>query len=357
MGKRQRTFPTHHFDPDSGQAIVRAHEEEPPMLDLTQQRDGPFKPKLSRQRSPIPTPRAATRSKRKLSRRSQYILFFILPAIIAVGVLVIFPIIYTVYMSLQDWQMGGAASRFVGLANFAKMFSDARFLQAIPRTLQYSFLATLIPVLLGVFCAQIFHQEFALRGFWRGVFVLPMMLASVSIASVWQMMFHPQIGVLNYFLSVLGLPTSLWIYSPDTVLMSLVIVDTFQSTPFVMLLILGGLASLPTEPYESAMIDGASSWDMFRRITLPLLFPYIMVAVILRMIDSLKVFDHIMIMTAGGPGTSSETLNIYLFSQAFQYFNIGQACAIVIVFFCLIASLAALQVWLRERTKWDQPSK
>jgi multiple sugar transport system permease protein len=191
-----------------------------------------------------------------------------------------------------------------------------------------------------------------MRGVLRAIFIMPMMATPVAIALVWTMMFHPQLGVLNYLLTSVGLPPSLWVYSPTTVIPALVLVEVWHWTPLVMLIVLGGLASLPTEPYESALIDGASAWQMFRHITLPLVMPFIMVAVIIRAIDALKTFDTIFVITQGGPGTASETINIFLYLQAFAFYDIGYASAVVVVFFVIIVVFSLILLWARQRTLW-----
>ena len=180
-----------------------------------------------------------------------------------------------------------------------------------------------------------------------------MMATPVAVALVWTMMFHPQHGVLNYLLIARRPAASLWVYSPTTVIPSLVLVEIWQWTPLVMLIVLGGLASLPTEPYESACIDGASEWQMFRHITLPLVLPFVMVAVVIRTIDAVKAFDTIFVITQGGPGTASETINIFLYLQAFAFYNIGYASAVVVVFFVIIVALALVLLWSRQRTQWS----
>jgi multiple sugar transport system permease protein len=179
-----------------------------------------------------------------------------------------------------------------------------------------------------------------------------MVATPVAIALVWTMMFHPQLGVLNYLLTRVGLPPSLWVYSPQTVIPSLVLVETWQWTPLVMLIVLGGLATLPTEPLESAVVDGAGAWQIFRDITLPLILPFIMVAVVLRTIDALKAFDTIFTISQGGPGTASETINIYLYLQAFSFFRIGHASAVVMVFFVIIVACSLSLLVLRQRMRW-----
>jgi multiple sugar transport system permease protein len=141
----------------------------------------------------------------------------------------------------------------------------------------------------------------------------------------------------------------MWVYAPDTVIPTLVLVEVWHWTPLVMLLLLGGLASLPVDPYEAAKIDGATAWQAFRHVTLPLLMPFLVVALVIRTIDALKAFDTIYVITQGGPGTASETINIFLYLQAFAYYNMGYASAVVVVFFALILALSALLLWSKTR--------
>ena len=290
---------------------------------------------------------AALPRRRNYARRYAW---FVVPAAVVVIAVIVFPWAFTLYVSAFDWRLGGER-RWVGLGNYEKLFTDARFGWAVVRTLAYTALAVVAPMLLGLAAALCFHRRFPLRGLARTVFILPMMATPVAVALVWTMMFHPQLGVLNWLLAQVGLPPSLWVYSADTVIPTLVLVEVWHWTPLVMLLILGGLASLPIDPYEAAKIDGASPWQAFRHITLPLLAPFIVVALIIRTIDALKAFDTIYVITQGGPGQASETINIFLYLQAFAFYNVGYASAVVVVFFAIIMLLAALLLWTRQRVR------
>jgi multiple sugar transport system permease protein len=285
-----------------------------------------------------------------MTRRRPY-LRFIMPAMAIVLAVIIFPWIFTLYMSAHDWKVTGTRT-FVGLANYTGLATDERFLWALARTLYYAALAVVLPLVLGTIAALIFHRRFPLRGLLRGIFILPMMATPVAVALVWTVMFHPQLGVLNYLLSLAGLPPQLWVFDPGTVIPSLVMVETWQWTPLVMLIVLGGLATLPVEPFESARLDGASAWQSFRHITFPLVLPFLMVAAIIRIIDALKSFDLIYVISQGGPGTASETINIYLYLQAFAFYNIGYASAVVAVFFVVIVALALCLLYVRQRAQW-----
>ncbi len=276
---------------------------------------------------------------------------FIVPALVVVLAVIVFPWVFTIWMSMNEWKVGSPTT-FVGLANYFRMPNDPRFLEAVVHTIYYTALSVLLPVVLGTLSAVVFHQKFVGRGFLRGIFIMPMMATPVAIALVWTMMFHPQLGVLNYMLSLVGIPPQLWVFNPNTVIPSLVLVETWQWTPLVMLIVLGGLAAIPTEPYESAQIDGANLWQVFRYITLPLIMPFLFIAGMIRMIDAVKSFDIIFAITQGGPGSASETINVYLYSVAFVYYDLGYGSAIAVIFFLLIVALAALMLYARKRMLW-----
>lgn len=277
---------------------------------------------------------------------------FVLPALVTVGAVIVFPWLFTLWMSAHQWQLGGSQS-FAGLDNYIRLAGDARFWDSMWHTIVYTVLSVVAPMVLGTIAALVFDSKLPMRGLLRGIFVMPMMATPVAVALVWTMMYHPQLGVLNYLLSLVGIGPQEWIFNQNTVIPSLVVVETWQWTPLVMLIVLGGLASMPRDPFESAEIDGANGWQKFRYITLPMILPFIMVAVIIRSIDALKSFDIIYAMTQGGPGTASETINIYLYNVAFSYYDIGYASAIAVVFFIVIIAMSLILLALRQRTQWN----
>jgi len=278
---------------------------------------------------------------------------FVVPALIVVLAVIVFPWLFTIWMSFKEWKVGSPTT-FVGLANYLRLPTDPRFVEAVGHTLVYTALSVILPLIFGTLAAVVFHAKFLFRGFLRALFIMPMMATPVAIALVWTMMFHPQLGVLNYLLSLVGLPPQLWVFHPTTVIPSLVLVETWQWTPLVMLIVLGGIAAIPTEPYESAQIDGAGQWQMFRYITLPLISPFLFIAAMIRTIDAVKSFDVIFAITQGGPGSASETINLYLYSVAFVYYDLGYGSAIAVIFFALIVALAAVLLHLRRRALWTE---
>jgi multiple sugar transport system permease protein len=276
------------------------------------------------------------------------------PAVLLVGAIIVYPIVYTVWMSLQDWFASSlTAPRFIGVANYQKILvGDPRFREAVIRTLYFTGLVIAGETVLGVAMALLFNREFWGRGLLRTLAILPMVATPVAIGLVFVMMYHPTLGVANYLLSVLHLPPFKWTYSSGTALYALAVVDIWQWTPLIMLIALAGLASLPQEPYEAAHIDGATALQAFWHITLPLLRPAIVVAILFRAIDAIKTFDIIFIMTQGGPANSTETINILLFNQAFSYFNMGYASSMAVALFAVVMGASLVLIKLRRTAAW-----
>ena len=277
---------------------------------------------------------------------------FVAPALVVIAAVIVFPWLFTLWMSVNSWTLGQPVV-FAGLDNYTRLLVDMRFWESLWHTALYTLLAVVAPLFLGTLAALIFDAQFPFRGLLRGVFVMPMMATPVAIALVWTMMFHPQLGVLNYLLSLVGIGPQEWIYNQNSVIPSLVLVETWQWTPLIMLIVLGGLAAVEREPYESAEIEGANAWQKFRYLTLPMIAPFLMIGVMIRSIDAVKSFDIIYAMTQGGPGTASETINIYLYNTAFSYYDIGYGSAMAVVFFIIIVALSFVLMMIRQRANWS----
>lgn len=278
-------------------------------------------------------------------------LIFILPAVLFVLIMIIFPIVYTVHLSLHEWS--GSAVRApepVGLNNYVNLLTrDTRFGDSVIRTFEFTIIAVGVELVLGLAIALLIHGDFMGRGIVRAVILLPMVATPVAIAMAWLLMFEPTIGLLNSALRAFGLPPQLWLGSHTQALPSLILVDVWQWTPMMTLIILAGLTTLPEEPFEAARVDGANAWQRFFYLTLPLLVPTMIAAVLLRSIDALKTFDIIYTMTRGGPGFSTETINIYGYVQAFEYFRLGSASSLLVVFFAIVLGISLLFVQIRKR--------
>ncbi len=275
---------------------------------------------------------------------------FVYPAAIVLCMMMVFPFGYTAYLSAFDWFVAGPAPRFVGLENYVRLLSDSRFLSATWNTIVYTVVAVTLEVVLGIMIALLVEKPFRGRAIMRTAFMLPMVATPVAIALVWLLMFDPASGILNYLLVSVGLPPSAWVNNAALAIPALIAVDVWQWTPLVTLIVLGGLTALPEEPYEAALIDGANRWQSFIYLTLPLLWPYIVVAALFRGIDALKTFDSIYVITKGGPGFASETLNLFIYSTAFDYLHMGYSSAMLVVFFAITLVLSLLLIRVRRQS-------
>ena len=292
-----------------------------------------------------------SRVSRFVHRNARYI--FPAPAFLVVGFIIVYPVVYTGWMSLQEWFASSLTlPKYIGAANYQKILTgDPRFAEAFFRTLYFTLIAVTVETVLGVTMAVLFNREFWGKGLVRTLSILPMMATPTAISLVFVMMYHPTLGVLNYLVTRLGLPLFTWTYSSKTALYAIALVDVWEWTPLIMLIAMAGLASLPKEPYESAKIDGASAFQCFYLITLPLLRPTLVVAILFRAIDALKTFDIIFVMTQGGPSNASETINILLFNQAFSYFNMGYASSMAVALFAIIMGICLILMKVR-RVGW-----
>lgn len=274
---------------------------------------------------------------------------FPLPALIFVCLMMIFPLAYTIRLSFTEWSMGSLnPPKWIGLSNYISLLKDSRFWSATGRTFSFTAGAVIIETVLGVVIALILNRETAGKNIIKTLFLIPMVATPVAVGMVWLLMYEPTIGVINQLMGFLGLSPGLWLASSKQALISLIIVDVWQWTPMITLISLAGLASIPREPYEAALVDGASGLQSVFLITLPLLQSTVVTAMLLRAIDAFKTFDIIYTMTQGGPGYATETLNIYSFALGFQYFQMGKASALLIIFFALVLGIAIALTWLKK---------
>ncbi|MFC0531805.1 carbohydrate ABC transporter permease [Phytohabitans kaempferiae] len=273
------------------------------------------------------------------------------PALIVVVAMLAFPVGYTIYLSFHEWSGGLRPPEFLGLDNLTRALSDELFWGSIWRTVYFVVLSVGLQVVLGVGAALLFHRKFPGRGIARTFFMFPMIATPAAVALVWKMMYDPTIGVLNYMVQAIGGPTLLWISDAKLAIPALAIVDTWMWTPLVMLIVLAGLAALPQEPFEAAKVDGASELRTFFSVTLPLLKPVILVAALFRLIDAIKTFDIIKVITDGGPGNASETLNLYAFKQGITYLHFGYGSMLLVFLTLLVFGVAIVFTRLRARSE------
>jgi multiple sugar transport system permease protein len=277
---------------------------------------------------------------------------FAAPAMIFVGLLIVVPLAWTVYLSLTDAQGSvRAESRFVGLANYLKVFGDTeRFWPSVWRTFTFTGGAVAAEMVLGMGIALLLWRPFKGEKWVRVAILMPLVATPVAVGMMWRLIFDPNIGFANQFLSWFGIPAQPWLSGQSSALPTLIFIDVWQWTPMIVLILLAGLTSLSDEPDEAARIDGASSWQRFRFVTLPLLRSTVIVAIVLRGIDALKTFD-ILYATKGKGGGSFhevETLNVYAFGLSFDYNDYGIASTVLILFFLLIIAIMWMVTYRRK---------
>lgn len=241
--------------------------------------------------------------------------------------LTIYPLIYSIRISFQS------VSGNPTFENFTRLASDQFFLSALAHTFVYAAIALTIEFLLGLGLALLLNSQIRARNIWRTLLLVPMMLPPVVVAVVWRLMLNSNFGAVNGTLKSFGMNTEAltWTASPKLAMASVIMADVWQWTPFMFLILLAGLQAIPQEPYEAALVDGSTAWQTFRHVTLPLLTPAILIALLLRTMDLLRVFDHIFILTEGGPGFATETLSLYIYRTAFRFSNFGYAAAMSFV--------------------------
>ena len=291
------------------------------------------------------------KSKRLFSAASRRELVFPLllltPALAVLLSLSIYPLIYSITISLQRETADGIKWT---LANFNRLGSDSFFLTAMAHTFVYAAAALVLEFSIGLGLALLLNTQMRGRGFFRATLLVPMMLPTVVVGVVWRLMLNANFGAINGTLKEFGLNTEglTWTASPRLAFLSVIVVDVWQWTPFVFLVLLAGLQAIPQEPYEAALIDGSSRWQTFRHVTLPLLKPAILIALLLRTMDLLRVFDQIFILTEGGPGFATETISLYIYRTAFRFFDFGYAAAMSFVLLALTSVISTIYIRLLQ---------
>jgi multiple sugar transport system permease protein len=290
-------------------------------------------------------------AERLLSRADRHLAWLLpLPAVAALLAVLAGPLAYAFGVSLTSWYLGSPAPpRFVGLANYAALLADPRVWHAAWVTFYFTGLALGLELVLGLAIALYLNRDFAGGALVRTVLLMPISVTPVAIALVWAMMFNPTLGMLNYLLSLVGLPPLLWASDPVTAVPALVLVDVWQWTPMVVLLLLAGLQTIPPEILEAAALDGAQRLRLLRRIQLPLIRPHLAMAAVFRLILLLKTFDLIYVITQGGPADATETLNLYTYQVGMVYFQMGYGSALAIVLLVLIMALSLALLQARRR--------
>jgi multiple sugar transport system permease protein len=292
-----------------------------------------------------PAPRAAKRH----WRRQVEPVIYIAPAFLVLIVILIYPLAYSFWLTFHHWTLRDFVNGvpWVGLQNYITLFSNPDFLNSLRVTATFVVCAVGIEFVLGMGLALLLNHNLFGKGLIRSLILLPMMCTNVVIGLTWRLLFNYEFGIINFYLTQIHLSPVEWLSAPNVAMFTVIIVDVWNTTSFVALMLLAGLQSLPEEPFEAARIDGASAVQSFWYITLPLLRASILVALLWRLIDTFRIFDVIWLLTAGGPAHATETVSIYVYNYGFKSFNLGYASAasyIMIFIMLIIAGLLARNI-------------
>jgi multiple sugar transport system permease protein len=275
---------------------------------------------------------------------------FLLPDFLGLLIFLIIPIAYAFFISLHDWN-GLSSMRWNGLDNYLKLFSDEQFWDSLKITGMYTliYVPVLYSVSLGL--ALLVNQRLPFMRFFRTIFFVPVVLSLVVSSLMWKYIFDERAGLLNFLIGLLGIQPQPWLGSVELALPSIIIVSVWIQMGYFMVIFIAGLQDIPREYYEAARIDGANRWQMFYRITLPLLKPTSLFVIVISLIASFQVFDQVWVMTKGGPARATQVTAIYIYQQAFQYLNLGYGSAIAFALFIVIFAFSLIQFRLLRTTQ------
>lgn len=301
------------------------------------------------------TPLRVARKIRGLSDRT-IAWIFIAPTIFLLLAINIFPLLWTIYLSFTNYRANrpNAEVRWVGLQNYERILNNPEIWQTMQATAHFLFWTLFFQVLIGFALAWLINAKFRGNNFWTTVIVLPMMLSPAVVGNFWTFFYQPQIGLFNYVVAFFtGTDASSFSMIGDVKLApwAIVIVDTWMWTPFVMLICLAGLRSIPNSIYEAAECDRASKWRQFWTLTVPMVLPFLMLAVLFRGIENFKMFDLVVQLTGGGPGSTTELTSINLKREAFEKWRTGYASAYAVILFVTVFGLASIYVKALNRVK------
>jgi multiple sugar transport system permease protein len=275
-------------------------------------------------------------SGRKYARKKALRPFLVLAPSFLLTIGILIPFIVAIFYSFTDLTLRSSEFNIIGFGNYVDTFTSPDFWHSVSITLLYAFFATGIEMLLGLGIALLLNEENWLSKFLRLVLIFPLMIAPVIGALVWQLMTNPSVGILRYPLSWIGLGGFRWSADPNYALFSVILIDVWIYTPFVVILALAGLRSLPKSPYEAALIDGGSAWFVFRNLTLPMLAPVLLIALIFRMMTSLQEFAIIFASTKGGPGDKTLSIALAAYNQAFPFYNLSGSIPMLLFLWAFI---------------------
>lgn len=275
---------------------------------------------------------------------------FILPTYIGFAIFILYPLVESMRISFMDFSILGD-SEYIGLENYISMLTDTRLRTSYVNTIVFTLVAVFFNAGIGLILAVLLNRRLPtlMRNLYRSVFFFPVLVAHTYIAVIWRFLYQQDTGVINYYLSFLGIEAIPWLSNAAWAMAAIIIMDVWKNAGFAMLIFLAGLQSIPYTYYEAAQLDGANERQLFFRITVPLLSPTIFFILVIFMIGALQVFDSIIVLTAGGPGDATRSVVLYIYGEAFQRFDMGYAAAVSMTLFAIILVLTVIQFAISRR--------
>ncbi|MFQ5957650.1 MAG: carbohydrate ABC transporter permease [Candidatus Brocadiales bacterium] len=268
------------------------------------------------------------------------------PTIAVILCVAVYPTLSVLWLSLHRKMLIFNISEFVGLDNYARLLGDARFWNSLFNTFYFTVLSVSLELFFGLLIALAIHKAFPGRGLMRALVLIPWAIPTVVSAKMWQWIYNPDFGIMNYLLREGGAISANvnWLGHKFIAIHAVILVDVWKTTPFVALLLLAGLQVIPEDLYKAAMVDGASAWRRFWHITLPLLKPAILIAMLFRTLDSFRIFDTVYVLTGGGPGNKTETLSVYAYKLMFQTLQFGYGSTVSVITFLCVMFISLLYI-------------
>lgn len=275
-----------------------------------------------------------------------------LPSLIALILVLAVPLVYSLVTSFFDTNLKySGLGEFMGLRNYIDVLKDTYFIDSVVTTIKFTVFVVVIEFLVGLAIAILLNNIEKGRNFFFTIIIVPMMITPIAVGLIWRLLLHSDLGIVNYMLSLIGISGRAWLADASIALQTVMFIDIWQNVPYMVLVILAGLVTLPTEPYEAAAIDGASRVQSFFKLTVPMMIPTFSVVLLLRTITALKTYDLIFVLTRGGPGTTTEVISYHIYQQAFRYLEIGKASAMSYMLLLMIVPIAFMFIKIsRNRT-------
>jgi len=287
------------------------------------------------------------------SRRNKNFIIFMLPTVLILVLVLVSPLVYSFVISFFNTSLKvRGIGDFVGLGNYISDLKDPYFIGSSLTTIKFTVIVVIVEFLAGLAIALLLNTNVKGKNIFFSIIIVPMLITPIAVGLIWRLLLHSNLGIVNYLLSLVGITGKAWLADPGLALGTVIFIDVWQQVPYMVLVILAGLATLPTEPFEAAAIDGSTRLQTFFMITMPIMMPTFMVVILLRAITALKTYDLIYVLTRGGPGTTTEVISYHIYQQAFRYTEIGKASSMSYLLLLFIVPIAFLFVRLsKSKTK------